>query len=123
MNNSKGFSLIQLIMLIVILGILSAIAIPRYIDLTSKAKDAARDGALGAIRSAVVMEYANRISNNITPVYPATIVGTMFAEGTVPNNPWSSSNSNSVAVSGRDDTGGWAYYPTTGTVESNESGH
>ena len=121
--NRKGFTLIELIMVIVILGILAAIAVPRYVDLTSKAKDAARDGALGAMRSAIAMEYANRISNNISPVYPTTITGSMFAESVVPNNPWSSANANSVSLGSRTDTGGWAYYPATGTAESNESGH
>ena len=121
--NRKGFTLIELIMVIVILGILAAIAVPRYVDLTSKAKDAARDGALGAIRSAIAMEYANRISNNISPVYPATISPSMFAESVVPNNPWSSTNASDVKTTGRDNLGGWAYYPATGTAESNESGH
>jgi type II secretory pathway pseudopilin PulG len=45
-------------MIIVILGILAAIAIPRYIDLTSDAKSAAEKGVVGGVRSGIMTYYA-----------------------------------------------------------------
>jgi prepilin-type N-terminal cleavage/methylation domain-containing protein len=55
----KAFTLIELLMVIVIIGILSMIAVPKFINLRSDAINAAAQGNLSALRSAVSMYYSN----------------------------------------------------------------
>ena len=54
-RNQQGFTLIELVIVIVILGILSAFALPRFADLGSDARQASIEGAAGAVRSAAAI--------------------------------------------------------------------
>lgn len=69
MKNSKGFTLIELVIVIIIIGILSAIAAPRFINLSSDAKKATLTAFAGAYKSA---ESMNAMKANLEGLNPYT---------------------------------------------------
>ncbi len=55
----QGFTLIELMIVVAIIGILAAIAIPKFADLINKAKEGSTKGALSSVRSAIQVYYGD----------------------------------------------------------------
>jgi len=69
LSNKQGFTLVELVIVIVIIGILAAIAIPKFADLSDSAKVAACKQNQEAVESACTIYYANSAMAG-TPEYP-----------------------------------------------------
>jgi len=90
-NQQSGFTLLELIAVLVILAILAVTALPRFTDLTAGAKQAALDGIAGNLSSAMALNYAGAVANaaGVSPALPSQNVddcddGSLVLLGGVP---------------------------------------
>ena len=103
MFNRKGFTLIELIMVTIILGILAAVAIPRYMTSVEKAEEAAEDAVISAIKAGLETYATEQLLDN--------------GRRSWPTNPWDALDTKPAGYStdadDADVDGEWTYNTTS----------
>lgn len=128
-RNRRGFSLVELIAVVVVLAVLAAVAVPKFFNYSTKAKESSVKSTLAATRSAIANFYADAAANG-TPAYPTLVelqtLGTVLRER-MPANPFvtgdtaddiraATFNATTPPVSGSE---GWNYDAATGRFWAN----
>ena len=85
-ENKKGFTLIELVMVIAIIGILAAISVPKFLDLSGSAKAASTKAGLGSLRGVLATQYAQSATGGATASFPTAVAAADFAGGVAPKN-------------------------------------
>ena len=130
-NNTKGFTLIELIMVTIILGILAAVAIPRYMTSVAAAEAAAEDAVISSIRAGLENYATEQLMSGGRRIWPndpfdalATKPSGHSTDGAVANvdGEWtfvSSSTGGSISHQRNDNTRyAWAYNKGTQTGDN-----
>lgn len=143
-RRQRAFTLVELLIVVLILAILAAVAIPRFNGASAEAKEAALVSNLHTVRQAIEMYRVQHLDK-----YPGHPMLTMFKtqltssthadgslggaygpylRGSFPKNPFTGQQtvyhvSNPSMLSGAKDIAGYAYAPTTGEFRANQSGN
>jgi prepilin-type N-terminal cleavage/methylation domain-containing protein len=129
LSSQHGFTLIELVIIIVVLGILAAVAIPKYQDIATEARESSCKASLGGLRSGVAIWYAKEaVKSSVAqwPPYDSLVTSGIVFEHTLPTNPFQPNAGDSI-VSGHNQArgaivgtrGGWVYNDSTGQIWPN----
>jgi len=130
-RQTDGFTLIEVIIIIVTLGLLATVAVVKYQDLSDEAKASACDSALAQMRSAISIYYSDRAVKTGYAQWPeldSMRMAGVVMQFSIPPNPFQADDkapdsivegvTPGVTVG---DRGGWAYKPSTGEIWANTS--
>jgi len=114
----KGFTLIELMIVISVIGILAAVAVPKFSELILKSREGATKGNLGEVRSAITVYYGDmegaypndNLSQGFIPKYLPSIP--IAKVPPLPDSAAVAAVASTSAVAGA--TGGWAYVNASG---------
>lgn len=136
MREQKGFTLIELMIVVAIIGILAAVAIPKFSDMLEKAREGATKGNVGAIKSAITIYYgdqngtwptsidpsSNSVFSKYLSIVPAVKVTHAFSGSTSTLSGTSSVlTSTTAAPTLSNTTDGWIYNTASGDIWVNNN--
>ena len=121
-RTKTGFTLIELMAVVLILAILAGVALPKFFNYQTQAREASCKGTLGGVRAGIANFYSNTAISLGTAAYPtlAELTDGSTMQEAIPENPYDDDNNVATVatyalatartVAG---TEGWAYFPGT----------
>jgi prepilin-type N-terminal cleavage/methylation domain-containing protein len=110
-NNNKGFTLIELIMVTIILGILAAVAVPRYMGTVNRAEAAAEDAVLSALEANAEAYAMEKFMDTGRKSYPANPFDGSSVDGYKTTAELAARSGNTTL-----DSGEWTYTASSGLI-------
>ena len=119
MKSRTGFTLVEVMAVVIILSIITGVAIPKFFAYQDLAREAACKGVLSGVRAGVANFYANEAINSTSARYPTMteLTDGSTMQETIPDNPYNSGNgvasTNAADAVARNIVGvtdGWRYY-------------
>jgi len=83
-KNSEAFTLIELVMVILLIGILAAVVLPKFVNLTGSANKAASQGVIGSLGEGVTSQMSKNLVNNDLSTYVTVTAGAGAGAGATP---------------------------------------
>ena len=99
MHNQSGFTLIEILVVMVMIGLLAVLAVPKFVDLGDSTKATECKANQGAVEAAAVITYGdNAMAGNA--MFPETLSAAMFKHGSIPTCPYDGKEINYINNSG-----------------------
>lgn len=128
-NQEGGFTLIELVLVVVLLGLMAISALPSFIDVSTEAANSAKDGVVGAIRDGIKIYKTNSLIKQGPPgVYPTTLdsasnsvaspsnrLFTTVLNPSVDNSSWTRNSNTTYTYSKHSVFSVYYYSPSAGT--------
>jgi competence protein ComGC len=134
MNRPKGFSLIELILIITILGVMFISWLPKFLELSAEANQLYCDGIVSAVRSGIALYQTNSMIENGSLNYPASldfakpapcsVQNTCFANilyKGVDDSSWAKKNANTYTYDNGSAIVTYIYDPSQGTFNKTDN--
>jgi prepilin-type N-terminal cleavage/methylation domain-containing protein len=119
-TNKNGFTLIELVIIMVILGVLAAVAVPRLGNTIDSSEVSAEEAVIGNLRSAVEVYAMGQVVNNSSKSYPLNPFSALDDKSRIKltGTSWSYGGTSISHLRNDNSSISWTYNSTTGEINS-----
>lgn len=86
-SDQRGFTLLEIVLVIILMGILVAVAVPRFFNTANTGRQEAEETIVALVRAGIDSHYNRAVTRGTTPLYPASLDGASDGAAS-PSNPF-----------------------------------